>query len=103
MIGLKFSEHRAASNATPFERIFKIFSELIVHTSGDVQEALDWLEELSNTYSIFTEDYGMEEFVRDLMDKGFIQPEPENNPNYPRNPAIFTPNSFCMPSRRAPN
>lgn len=80
MIGLKFSEHQTGPNASPFERIFKIFSELIVHTSGDVQEALDWLEELANTYSIFTEDYGMEEFVRDLIDKGFIQPEPPDAP-----------------------
>ena len=32
-----------APEQSPFDRLFDIFSELITHTSGDVDEALDWL------------------------------------------------------------
>ena len=28
---------------TPFEVLFEVFKELIVHTSGDFDEAIDWL------------------------------------------------------------
>jgi len=27
-----------------FDRLFEIFSEIIPHTSGDVEEALDWMK-----------------------------------------------------------
>ena len=40
--GLRFSKHRAKEQ-TPFERLFEIFKELITHTSGDFDEAIDWL------------------------------------------------------------
>ena len=31
---------------SPFEKLFDIFKELITHTSGDFDEAIDWLREL---------------------------------------------------------
>lgn len=80
MNGLRFSEYKDAGDTPPFDRIFKIFSELIVHTSGDVEEALDWLVELSKTYAVFTDDYGLEEFKQDLIDKGYIKPETKDKP-----------------------
>jgi len=30
-------------NQSPFEKLFEIFKELITHTSGDFDEAIDWL------------------------------------------------------------
>ena len=30
---------------TPFEVLFEVFKELIVHTSGDFDEAIDWLRD----------------------------------------------------------
>ncbi len=35
-------ENYEAPNKSPFDKLFEIFQELITHTSGDVDEALDW-------------------------------------------------------------
>ena len=35
---------------SPFDRLFDIFKELITHTSGDFDEAIDWLRELDVEY-----------------------------------------------------
>ena len=45
MNGILFSktDHQEES---PFETLLKLFKEVIVHTSGDVDEALDWLRQL---------------------------------------------------------
>ncbi|NIJ45689.1 uncharacterized protein with von Willebrand factor type A (vWA) domain [Wenyingzhuangia heitensis] len=56
-----------------FDKLLEIFKELITHTSGDVDEALNWLEELDKTYQLTTAEYTLEDFKRDLFDKGFIQ------------------------------
>ena len=43
--GITFTRH-TPKHQTPFERLFEIFKELITHTSGDFDEAIDWLREL---------------------------------------------------------
>ena len=60
---------------TPFEVLFGIFKELIVHTSGDFDEAIDWLRELDNEYKLTTPAYTIEDFIEDLKKKGFIREE----------------------------
>ena len=60
---------------TPFEVLFGVFKELIVHTSGDFDEAIDWLRELDNEYKLTTPDYTIENFIEDLKKKGFIRDE----------------------------
>ena len=60
---------------TPFEVLFGVFKELIVHTSGDFDEAIDWLRELDNEYKLTTPDYTIEDFIEDLKKKGFIREE----------------------------
>lgn len=37
---------------SPFDTLFVIFKELITHTSGDFDEALDWLEQLDQEYKL---------------------------------------------------
>ena len=74
--GLRFSEFvPLPEGKTPFERLFNIFQELLMHTSGDVQEALSWLTELDKEYNLTTPEYGIGDFVQDLIDKGYLQPE----------------------------
>ena len=70
-----------APNQTPFEKLFDVFSELITHTSGDVDEALDWLNILDKEYNLTTEDYTMEDFIEDLKKKGYLREEiqPDGN------------------------
>lgn len=56
-----------------FDRIFNIFSELFLVTSGDVNESLDWLRELHDRFNIFTDKYNYERFLKDLENKGIIK------------------------------
>jgi Ca-activated chloride channel homolog len=72
MITNRFSEY-IAPNQTPFEKLFELFKELIIHTSGDVDEALNWLEALDNEYQITTPDYSMDDFIEDLKKKGYLR------------------------------
>ena len=62
-------------NLSPFERLFDVFSELITHTSGDVDEALEWLKEIDKEYTLTTDEYTMEDFVEDLKKKGYLKEE----------------------------
>jgi Ca-activated chloride channel homolog len=66
---------------SPFDRLFDVFSELITHTSGDVDEALDWLNVLDKEYKLTTDDYTMEDFIEDLKKKGYLREEiqPDGN------------------------
>jgi uncharacterized protein with von Willebrand factor type A (vWA) domain len=70
-----------APNQSPFDRLFDVFSELITHTSGDVDEALDWLNVLDKEYKLTTDDYTMEDFIEDLKKKGYLREEiqPDGN------------------------
>ena len=72
--GFRFLNYQAAS-LTPFEKLFEIFQELITHTSGDVDEALDWLRELDKEYELTDENYTIDDFIEDLKAKGFLREE----------------------------
>lgn len=73
MIGWRFSDFINHESLSDFERLFKIFKELLVHTSGDVAEAISWLTELDKHYKLTNENYGIADFIADLEQKGFIQ------------------------------
>ena len=87
MIGYRFSNFvPGKEGGSTFEKLLKLFQELLIHTSGDVSEALSWLTELDKEYKLTDENYGMADFIQDLIDKGFIQQTDPNNP-------IFTPSA----------
>jgi hypothetical protein len=67
MIGNRFSKFTEHPK-TVFEQLFELFSELLVYTSGDVNEALDWLNQLDREYNITTPEYGMGDFIQELID-----------------------------------
>ncbi|MCO4813943.1 MAG: VWA domain-containing protein [Flavobacteriales bacterium] len=70
--GFVFSKYRDKEIA-PFDRVFDIFKELITHTSGDLEEAFNWLNELDKEYGIFNEAYSLEDFKEDLRKRGYIK------------------------------
>ncbi len=72
--GFRFTNYEAPDQ-TPFEKLFEIFQELVTHTSGDVEEALDWLRELDKEYNLTDDDYTMDDFIEDLKAKGYIREE----------------------------
>ena len=77
MIGWRFGEYKPGEGeGSTFDNLLKLFKELLVHTSGDVSEALSWLNELDKQYKLTNDDYGMGDFIQGLIDKGYIA-----NPN----------------------
>jgi uncharacterized protein with von Willebrand factor type A (vWA) domain len=64
-----------APKQSPFDKLFDIFSELITHTSGDVDEALDWLKILDKEYNLTTPEYTLEDFIEDLKKRGYLREE----------------------------
>ncbi|MDA8692947.1 VWA domain-containing protein [Saprospiraceae bacterium] len=73
MIGWKFSNYRGAEGRNIFEELLKLFKELLIHTSGDVSEALSWLTAIDNEHNITTPDYGIADFIDELKQKGYIK------------------------------
>lgn len=72
--GFVFRPYEAPEQSI-FDKLFEIFKELITHTSGDFDEAIDWLRELDDEYHLTTEDYTIEDFIEDLKNKGYIREE----------------------------
>lgn len=70
--GFTFTIYQAPQ-LSPFEHLFEIFKELILHTSGDFDEAIDWLRLLDEEYELTTPEYTIDDFVEDLLQKGYIQ------------------------------
>jgi uncharacterized protein with von Willebrand factor type A (vWA) domain len=72
--GFYFKQYEAP-NQSPFEKLFGIFKELITHTSGDFDEAIDWLRELDKEYKLTDANYTIDDFIEDLKKKGYIREE----------------------------
>ncbi|MCM8570459.1 VWA domain-containing protein [Gramella jeungdoensis] len=64
---------------SPFDKLFEIFKEIITHTSGDLDEALDWMKQLDEEYQLTDDDYSLDDFVEDLKKKGYIREEIDQN------------------------
>lgn len=57
---------------TPFEKLLPLFLEMLTHTSGDVEEALDWMDQVDREHGIYPPDYGRKEFEEDLRKHGIV-------------------------------
>lgn len=55
------------------ESMMSLFSYLLVQTSGDVEEALEWLRQLAKEYGIFDEKLGIDDLVDKLRELGVIE------------------------------
>ena len=78
MLGWQFRKYTSDQEGmSPFERLLSVFQDLLLYTSGDVAEALSWLTELDKEYNLTTSDYGMADFIQDLIDKGYIRQDDE--------------------------
>ncbi len=77
MIGWQFKKFDPeASGGSPFDKLLKLFQEILMHTSGDVPEAISWLTELDRQYKLTTPDYGIADFLKELEERGFLQRPP---------------------------
>ena len=70
--GFTFSKH-IKKDVSDFDRVFGVFKELLTHTSGDIEEAFEWLNTLDAEYNIFNDNYNLEDFEEDLNKRGYIK------------------------------
>ncbi|MEX2597343.1 MAG: VWA domain-containing protein [Salibacteraceae bacterium] len=73
MKGFRFDAYEDKPSKTPFEKLLDIFMELLTHTSGDVDEAEDWLRELDKEYNLTDESFTIDDFMEELKRKGFVE------------------------------
>ena len=76
--GFLFKTYEKPEQST-FEILFDVFKELIVHTSGDFDEAIAWLRELDMEYNLSTPEYTIDDFIEDLKKKNYIKEETKGN------------------------
>lgn len=72
--GFTFSRH-VPEEISHFDRVFDVFKDLLTHTSGDIEEAFEWLDMLDKEYDIFTDEYTLQDFEEDLKKRGYIKEE----------------------------
>ena len=67
MIGNRFTKYIPQKNAKQgFEELLKLFLQLLTITSGDVTEALNWMNQLDQQYGFTNNQYGMGDFIEEL-------------------------------------
>src|SRR5882757_9193115 len=74
MLGHRFSKYSPPlqDGKSDFEKLLKIFMQLLLITSGNVSEALQWLTEVDRQYKLTNDKYGMGDFIEDLKKNGYI-------------------------------
>src|SRR3982750_4683793 len=74
MLGHRFSKYTPPpdNDKSDFEKLLKIFMQLILITSGNVAEALQWLTEVDRQYNLTNPNYGIGDFIEDLKRNGYI-------------------------------
>jgi len=83
MIGWRFSEYFATEeDNNAFTRLFNLFQELLLHASGDVSEALSWLTEIDREFELTDADYGIADFVDELIEQGYLTESDQNFNKY---------------------
>ena len=75
--GFIFKKH-TPEDILHFERVFEVFKDLLTHTSGDIEEAFEWLDMLDKEYDIFTNEYTLADFEEDLKKRGYIKEEKDS-------------------------
>jgi uncharacterized protein with von Willebrand factor type A (vWA) domain len=73
-IGWKFRQYEAPE-LSDFDRLFDIFKELLIHTSGDFDETISWMRILDKEYEFTTPEYSIDDFVEDLLKRQYVKPK----------------------------
>ncbi len=77
MLGYRFTKFTPSQEEgkSDFEKLLKVFMQLLLITSGNVAEALEWLTEVDRQYKLTNPDYGIGDFIEDLKRNGYITDE----------------------------
>jgi uncharacterized protein with von Willebrand factor type A (vWA) domain len=63
----------SATDEQRLEQLTSLFNYLVLQTSGNVEEALEWLRQLAEEYGIFDDNLTLEELVQKLKELGVIE------------------------------
>lgn len=78
MRSFNFSKYDPTENSkSRFDKLLDLFMQLLTHTSGDFNEAMQWLNELDKQYELTDDDYGIGDFLEELKEKGYIDDNPQ--------------------------
>ncbi|MBI3195562.1 MAG: hypothetical protein HYZ34_14015, partial [Ignavibacteriae bacterium] len=55
------------------QNLLSLFSYMVTKTSGDVEEALEWLRQIAREYGIFDENMSLEDLIEKLKELGLIE------------------------------
>lgn len=58
------------------KRLTDLFKELLLRTSGDVRESLEWMRQLSERYDLLGPDMTIDMFIDELKRQGLIEEDP---------------------------
>src|SRR5213083_1010958 len=76
MLGHHFKKYDPNENGkSKFDQLLDVFMQLLTYTSGDVSEAMQWLNQLDREYQLTDDEYGMGDFIDELKEKGYITEE----------------------------
>ncbi|HWF43834.1 MAG TPA: VWA domain-containing protein [Candidatus Kapabacteria bacterium] len=87
---ISYSEWKPGESSTAEDRLkqlLELFSQILLQTSGDIQETLEWMGYLDEQYHIFGPDMTLDMFIDKLKELGLIR-EDENALLKPTNKAI---------------
>jgi Ca-activated chloride channel homolog len=72
---LRYSQWRqeSATDESRLQKLISFFSYLVTQTSGDVEEALEWLRQLAKEHGLFDEELSMDDLVDKLRELGLIE------------------------------
>jgi uncharacterized protein with von Willebrand factor type A (vWA) domain len=57
------------------DQLRSLFLQLLMHSGGDVERALKWLDDVAKRYGLWDEDLDLEQFKDHLLDEGLITAE----------------------------
>ena len=64
------------SGKSSFDTLWDLFQQLLTISSGDVNQALNWLSDLDKQYKItdkFEDGYGLGDFIEEMMERGYLE------------------------------
>jgi Ca-activated chloride channel homolog len=81
MTGHRFSHFIPPPEGSTYDKLFKVFIELLHYTAGDANEAISWLTELDRQYNLTTPEYGLGNFIDDLKKNGYLKENEDESYN----------------------
>ncbi len=63
---------QSSTDEQRLQQLVSLFSYLVIQTSGDVQEALEWLKQLAEEYGLFDDNMTMDDLIDKLREMGII-------------------------------